>query len=400
MGSRYPEGLVILDMENPACLQRLGGVEIPRSGSEVQRQAVGVGVADQQTYLVSTGTACDSGTCHSSTNRFHVIDTSDPACPRLLEQYDIGQLWVGQGDIGVSGTYAFVNGGHVFDCRDPVHPTKVGQIDVEGQMVVSGTYLYAIDWRGFHAFDIGSLQRVGLLLLSDRSSGLAVEGIYAFLAGDNLEVIDISQPANPRRVGGCAELGGGYYGQIAVAGGRACVVGDGLLRVFDVSDPANPRMTGECSVSGRAGSTTAIVVAGDCAYVAAPAAGVDAPAAGVEVFDIRDPAYPRRVGGNSAFDAHALAIADGRLHVAAGGQGLAILSLYQPPRLESLRWDAQGFHLLLRGPTGQMMRLDRSRDLRIWEPFATIPIPASGQTLIDPAATTEPYLFYRAVSVP
>jgi len=68
--------------------------------------------------------------------------------------------------------------------------------------------------------------------------------------------------------------------------------------------------------------------------------------------------------------------------------------------LESLRLDAQGFHLLLRGVTGQMMRLDRSRDLRIWDPFATVPIPASGQTLIDPTATSEPFLFYRAVAVP
>jgi len=32
-----------------------------------------------------------------------------------------------------------------------------------------------------------------------------------------------------------------------------------------------------------------------------------------------------------------------------------------------------------------------------WEMVGTVPIPASGQTLIDPAATTEPFLFYRAV---
>ena len=32
--------------------------------------------------------------------------------------------------------------------------------------------------------------------------------------------------------------------------------------------------------------------------------------------------------------------------------------------------------------------------------LATVPIPASGQRLIDPAATTEPFLFYRAVAVP
>jgi len=30
----------------------------------------------------------------------------------------------------------------------------------------------------------------------------------------------------------------------------------------------------------------------------------------------------------------------------------------------------------------------------------SLPIPASGQTLIDPVAATEPFLFYRAVSVP
>ena len=31
---------------------------------------------------------------------------------------------------------------------------------------------------------------------------------------------------------------------------------------------------------------------------------------------------------------------------------------------------------------------------------AYMPIPIGGQTLIDPAATTEPHLFYRAVRVP
>ena len=34
------------------------------------------------------------------------------------------------------------------------------------------------------------------------------------------------------------------------------------------------------------------------------------------------------------------------------------------------------------------------------EAVAAGPIPASGQTLNDPAATIEPFLVYRAVSVP
>jgi hypothetical protein len=32
-----------------------------------------------------------------------------------------------------------------------------------------------------------------------------------------------------------------------------------------------------------------------------------------------------------------------------------------------------------------------------WEFAGQVPIPGSGQTLIDPAATVEPFLFYRAL---
>jgi hypothetical protein len=264
--------------------------------------------------------------------------------------------------------------------------------------VVSGHYAYTANGLQFRVFDIRglpNLQQVGRLALPGEGPGLAVSGDFAYIAGENLEVIDISQPANPQRVGGCPGLGGKWNGQIAVVGGRACVVGDGMLRVFDTSEPSNPQMVGECTVPGLpwGASGVDIAMAGEFAYVAASHAGV-------EVLDIRVPAHPRRVGGNSAFDAHALAIADGRLHVAAGEQGLVILNLYQPPRFESLHLDRVGFHLLLRGATGQMMRLERSTDLLNWNPFATVPIPASGQTVVDPTATSEPFLFYRAVSVP
>jgi hypothetical protein len=35
-----------------------------------------------------------------------------------------------------------------------------------------------------------------------------------------------------------------------------------------------------------------------------------------------------------------------------------------------------------------------------WEGVATVPMPDAGQMLLDPATTAEPFLFYRAVSVP
>jgi hypothetical protein len=123
----------------------------------------------------------------------------------------------------------------------------------------------------------------------------------------------------------------------------------------------------------------------------------------IEVIDISDPAHLRRVGGNSAIYACALTVAEDRVFAWTGypADTLVTLDLYQPPpRLEPLQLGPETFQLRMRGQAGQQVRLDRSRNLLYWEAFATVPIPASGQTLIDPVATTEPFLFYRAVAVP
>jgi hypothetical protein len=65
-----------------------------------------------------------------------------------------------------------------------------------------------------------------------------------------------------------------------------------------------------------------------------------------------------------------------------------------------LRLDSTGFSFTVHGEPGKSVRIERSRDLVTWEHVATVPIPATGQTLIDPAAASESFLFYRAVSVP
>jgi len=87
------------------------------------------------------------------------------------------------------------------------------------------------------------------------------------------------------------------------------------------------------------------------------------------------------------------------------GDGLARVDMgayeFNPYRFEpALELTANGLVFTVRGEPGKTVRVERSRDLVTWELVATVPIPASGQTLLDPAATTEPFLFYRAVSVP
>ena len=84
------------------------------------------------------------------------------------------------------------------------------------------------------------------------------------------------------------------------------------------------------------------------------------------------------------------------------GDGLARVDMgayeFNPYRFEpALELTANGLVFTVRGEPGKTVRVERSRDLVTWELVATVPIPASGQTLLDPAATTEPFLFYRAV---
>ncbi|HEY5911103.1 MAG TPA: Calx-beta domain-containing protein [Verrucomicrobiae bacterium] len=74
---------------------------------------------------------------------------------------------------------------------------------------------------------------------------------------------------------------------------------------------------------------------------------------------------------------------------------------FNPYRFEpTLQMGADGFLFTVRGEPGRSVRIERSRDLLHWEFAGEVPIPASGQTLIDPAAVTEPRLFYRAMRVP
>jgi hypothetical protein len=87
------------------------------------------------------------------------------------------------------------------------------------------------------------------------------------------------------------------------------------------------------------------------------------------------------------------------------GDGIARVDMgayeFNPYRCEpTLHLSANGFQFTVWGEPGRSVRIERSRDLVNWEFAGQVPIPIGGQTLIDPAATTEPRLFYRAIRVP
>lgn len=91
--------------------------------------------------------------------------------------------------------------------------------------------------------------------------------MYQYLVADNyagLQVIDVSNPANPQRVGSY-DTSGSAYG-VAMNGNWIYVAdGNSGLQVIDVSDPANPPRVGRYDTKGTAMS---VAVSGNYAYVA------------------------------------------------------------------------------------------------------------------------------------
>jgi hypothetical protein len=90
------------------------------------------------------------------------------------------------------------------------------------------------------------------------------------------------------------------------------------LQVIDISNPANPQQVGGWSSNARG-----VAVSGNYAYVADDAAGL-------QVIDVSNPANPRRVGGNGLFTAFDAVVAGNKVFVADLADGLIIFDLFRP----------------------------------------------------------------------
>jgi hypothetical protein len=122
-------------------------------------------------------------------------------------------------------------------------------------------------------------------ITSASTRSLAVSGhyVYTFRPGA-LQIIDVGNAADMRLVGSIA-ISNNLFG-LTLSGAYAYVsAGDGGLQIIDVSDPTAPRRVGIYNKGGI--ESTAVF--GDYAYVTCTE--------GLEVVDVRDPTNPQRMGG-------------------------------------------------------------------------------------------------------
>ncbi len=225
----------------------------------------------------------------------------------------------------------------------PFELSLAGSYDTSGQsydVVVAGDHAFVADGNsGLQVIDISDPANptfADSYNTSGSAYGVAVAGNHAFVAdGDaGLQVIDISDPTN-------LALAGTYdtpdYARcVAIAGDQVYLAnGTSGLLVIDISDPTNPTLAGSYDTSGVA---YGVAVAGNYAFVADFTSGF-------QVIDISDPTNPTLAGSYDTLgDASDVVISGDHAFIAAGSGGLQVLDISDPtaPTLAG-SYDAPGF---------------------------------------------------------
>lgn len=284
-------------------------------------------------------------------DRLYVIDVADPASPRILSVFDIKAAT----RVAIRGNYAYIATHHcmlgtdgspmcvgglsVVDVSDPTHLQEVSRMDVRGgirSFAITGIYAYAIAGGypespgGLRVIDVSdpTPRLVGSLTITDAVS-VAVVGAYAYVAGNGLQIIDVSTPTNPRKVG---SWGPDTYDDVVVAGGYAyvlnyfCELGmcfDNLWLV-DVREPMAPQHV----QSVPAGEQTAVgvgqrlTVVNGLVYWARDAA--------LEIWNVSSPGQRSLIGRLSLIGSVSnVSVVDGYAYVSAGTPGQRSLNVIE-----------------------------------------------------------------------
>lgn len=145
---------------------------------------------------------------------------------------------------------------------------------------------------------VGQLTDDGTLLLDDNFSTF-VQGDYAYVASRNdlgIQIIDISDPANPVGVGQLTDTTTSSLQQlrnIFVQGDYAYTISQSEgFQIIDVSDPTNPVAAGQLVDDGTLllNGSWDLYVQGNYAYVTSLTEN------GIQIIDISNPDFPRGVG--------------------------------------------------------------------------------------------------------
>jgi len=283
----------------------------------------------------------------------------------------------------------------VVDVRDPAQPHVVGEVALPGEtkgVAVEGQHVYAACGEaGVRVVDVGDPNQpviVGSLATRRITRAVVLLGDYAYVAErdqweSGIRVVDVRDPRQPEDLGFLHTPGGADF--LTLTDDFGYVLGaSGQIWVLDIDDPASPRRWGTTTIGscrrGRrsqqpgipppAGTAHGMVVLGDRAYVPYGTRGlcvvdisfggrpvvealVDTPGdargvavrgrrvhafvadwnRGMRVIELADPAEPEEVNAyDSPGKVYDVAAADGFLCVADWPGGVRVVDVSDPTR--------------------------------------------------------------------
>ncbi len=161
---------------------------------------------------------------------------------------------------------------------------------------VRGNYAYcAAHKAGLDIIDIADPagpRRLGNIDTPGKANGVHVSGRYAYVADaeGGLIVIDVANPFHPVFVGSSAASLDAK--SVFIRGSYAYVAG-GNMRIIDISDSFSPTPVGECDINGIPND---VFVKGNYAYVTTGMYSNSPQVSGLHIVDISNPALPGVVG--------------------------------------------------------------------------------------------------------
>ena len=231
---------------------------------------------------------------------FTVHDLSDPANPVARGSHTFPQeIW----GFRLAGDRAYVGanffGLGIVDISDPDNVVVLGQHKSLGQTkigdVAAGKVGLIDHMEGFVLIDVSdetAPEGIGSYFLDGYARDVVTAGTIAYATDSpsGLYVFDLSRPGLPEPIGVVHAPAAPRDIEVLVGeGDRLTLIvgaGGGNLQVYDVSDPAAPRKLSSFVTPGTA---TRVSVDGSLAYVADTEAGV-------QVVDLSDPAAPVLAG--------------------------------------------------------------------------------------------------------
>jgi subtilisin family serine protease len=163
-----------------------------------------------------------------------------------------------------------------------------------------------------------SITQVGKWDYLSYANAVAVVSNYAYVVGDTLEIIDISNPSNP-------VFKSSYdiaYGQDIQIVGNYAYVADGSLglQIINISNPSAPTLAGSYDTPNHA---YGVQIVGNYAYVADSSSGL-------KIINISNPSAPTLAGSYDTYYAHGVQVVGNYAYIADSSSGLKIVNISNP----------------------------------------------------------------------